>query len=295
MIKRSFHSAIVSRVVSRVVRTAGLALVAAAAALSAPAAPSSATPEAQLLERVGERVTQFWEHLSSVACTENVLQEKLDPKGKVTLNNKASYDYLISLHWDNEGMLVDESRLAIGPPQKKAPQGVLLTTHGFAALLMTFHPRFQASYSFSSLGEEEVAGRKVTRIGFLARNGAPTPSVLSLKGREYPIAWEGTAWIDSELAVVTRIQARWKDPAPELGLKSLSSEVRYTPVAFRGKAESFWLPDTAKVEAETQHQHWRNTHHFSNARLFNVDTTDSVSGETAANVSSTKSKKDDQR
>jgi hypothetical protein len=226
---------------------------------------------AELMDRTGARVKQFWDELSSVACTESLLQEKVDVRGKVVLNNRESFDYLISLHWDGGGLLVDESRLPMVQAQKKAPQGSLLTTQGFAALILVFHPEFQPSYTFTIEGEEENAGRKLSRIHFLPRKGSATPSVLSVKGRNFPIAWEGTAWVDMDLAMVTRLEAFWKEPPEEIGLETLFSEVHYAPMSFKGGKESFWLPDTAKVELKTLHQHWRNTHRFSNYRLFSVE------------------------
>ena len=252
-------------------------------ALGIPWAPLAAgadasARQADLLERTGLRVKQFWDELSSVTCTETLLQERLNEKGKVAFNSKSSYDYLISMRWDNGGMLVDESRLPVGQRQKKAPKSSLLVTQGFAALLMIFHPEFQPGYSFTPQGEETVAGVTLVRVAFLPRKGSPSPAVLSLKDHTYPIAWEGEAWIDPERAMVTRIDAHWKDPAEEIGLRSLSSEVLYAPISFRGSSKSMWLPEKARIEVKTAHQEWRNTHQFSNYRLFSVNTQDKIEG-----------------
>jgi hypothetical protein len=249
--------------------------VAVFGALPLPAATIS-SPEAELLDRAAQRAKQFWDQLSSVASTESVLQEKLDEKGKVVLNNRANYDYLISVRWDNSGMLVDESRLATGQAAKKAPQGTLLSTQGFATLLTIFHPQFQSSYSFKIAGEEEVAGRKLVRVTFLPRNGAPSPAMLALKGREYPITWEGTAWLDLQSGAAARVEAHWSAPPVDIGIESLSSEVQYMPISFRGQTEPYWLPATAKIDLKTRHQHWRNTHVFTKHRLFNVETESTI-------------------
>ncbi len=244
-------------------------MLAAATALASSA--GAASPQADLLERTGQRVKQFWDELSSVTCTESLLQEKLNQKGKVAFNSRSTYDYLISLRWDPSGMLVDETRLPTGQPQKKAPQSSLLVTQGFATLLMIFHPEFQPGYSFNVEGTESAGGRTLARVSFVPRNGAKSPAALSLKDRSYPIAWEGTAWIDSERAIVTRIQTHWKDPAKEVPIQSLSSEVQYAPISFRGGAQTMWVPERARIEVKTLHQEWRNTHQFSNYRLFSVD------------------------
>lgn len=234
------------------------------------------SPPTGLLDRAGQRVKQFWDELASVTCTETLLQERLNQKGKVAFNSKTSYDYLISMRWDGGGMLVDESRLPIGQAQKKAPQSSLLVTQGFATLLMIFHPEFQPGYSFTLDGEENSAGRTLVRVAFVPRKGAPSPAALSLKDHTYPIAWEGSAWVDPEGAVVTRIDAHWKDPAEEIGLRALSSEVDYAPISFHGGAQTMWLPQKARIEVKTLHQEWRNTHQFSNYRLFSVETQNKI-------------------
>jgi hypothetical protein len=77
--------------------------------------------------------------------------------------------------------------------------------------------------------------------------------------------------IDPETAMVTSVDAQWKDPAAEIGLLSLTSRVRYAPASFRGSSRSLWLPETAEIEVTTAHQHWKNLHHFANYRLFSVD------------------------
>lgn len=275
MTRYSLRSAIGSSGERRV--AGAIALLALVMVLAAPAAGAdvSATGSA-LLERTGARVKQFWDELSSVTCTETLLQERLNQKGKVAFNSKSSYDYLISMRWDTGGMLVDESRLPIGQQQKKAPKSSLLVTQGFAALLMIFHPEFQPGYSFTLEGEEKVTGAILERVGFIPRKGSPSPAALSLKDRTYPIAWEGEAWIDPERAMVTRIDAHWKDPAEEIGLRSLSSEVHYAPISFRESSQSMWLPEKARIEVKTVHQEWRNTHQFTNYRLFSVDTQDKI-------------------
>ncbi|MEQ1946401.1 MAG: hypothetical protein ABL995_04390 [Bryobacteraceae bacterium] len=240
---------------------------------SAPAAsaaePGSITP---LVEMTGQRVRQFWDEFSSVASTETVLREKLDDKGKVTLSSRALYDYIIFLHWDNEGMLVDESRLPMGEPQKKAPQGALLTTQGFATLLMVFHPDFQSSYTYSA-GDYDG---NLVRVHFLPKKGTPTPAVLALKGRDFPITWEGDAWINVAERMVTRMEAHWRGVPEEIGLQELRSEVTYAPTQFQGGRQSFWLPQVARIEMKTLHQHWRNTHQFNAYRLFAVDSKEKI-------------------
>lgn len=246
--------------------------------LSGRAIAADASSDALLLDRIGQRVKQAWDDLVAVACTERLTQEKLNEKGKALLSSRSTYDYLISLNWDKGQLLVDESRLEVGPPQKKRPESALLATRGFATLLLIFHPEFQSSYHFAFLAEENVAGRKLSPVSFLPLNGTRSPGVMELKGREYPIAWEGTAWIDPSTASIVRIQAHWKEPAPELGLEMLSSDVHYAAVPLHGE-RAYWLPETALIEVKTQHQHWRNSHQFEHYKLFSVEAASELKSE----------------
>ncbi|MEO5923698.1 MAG: hypothetical protein ABIR70_07735 [Bryobacteraceae bacterium] len=243
-----------------------------AIAISLVGAASGATPANDLLERTGERVKLFWEQFSAVTCTEELVQEKLNEKGKTAIRSYSRYDYLIVLGWNKGELLVDESRVEVEAPRKGKPSGSLLATRGFATLMFILHPDFQESYSFA-LPVQEPSG--LMRIDFLPRSGARSPGALELKGREYPILWEGSAWIDPATASVTRIEAAWKEPPEAIGLQSLKSDVSYGPVELRAK-QAYWLPTSAKVSLQSLHQTWRNEHRFTKYRLFSVDVKDEV-------------------
>jgi hypothetical protein len=266
MIRRSFSSAIVS--------SSRQALLLILAAALCPGATTS--PSADLVERAGQRVKQFWDELSSVACTETLLQERLNQKGKVAFDSRSSYDYLITMRLDASGLLVDESRLLIGQQKKKSAQSSLLVTQGFSTLLLIFHPEFQRGYSFTVEGNEALAGKMLVRVSFVPHNGAASPAALSLKDRTYPIAWEGIALLDPQTATIHRIQAHWKEPAKDLPIQSLSSEVEYAPMSFKESPKTMWLPESARIEVKTLHQEWRNTHEFSNYRLFSVEAQEKI-------------------
>lgn len=221
-----------------------------------------------LLERVAVNVTTFWEKFSTVTCTETVEQQKLEPGGKVLLEKKAIYDYLILLQRNGEELFVEESRVAKGKPGKENDRPLLATT-GFSALLLIFHPIFQSSFTFSAGPDERDGDRVLRRIQFRHRKGERSPSVLQLHGRNYPIAWEGSAWVDGETGAIARIEAGLQEPMLEIGLLRLSSAVRYSP--FQPGA-NVWLPSNVTIEASTRKQRWHNTHSFNRYREFAVDT-----------------------
>lgn len=221
-----------------------------------------------LLDRVGRNVSVFWDRFSAVTCTETVAQKKLEPGGRLVAQKKAIYDYLILLQRNGEDLLVEESRVLQGKPGKENDRP-LLTTSGFSALLLVLHPMFQPSFDFVVGPDEAVRGRMTHRIRFAHRKGERSPSVFQLHGRDYPIAWDGSAWIDRETFSVSRIEVNLQAPMEDIGLLRLSSDVHYAP--YRA-GDSVWMPSAATIEAATRRQRWHNSHVFTHYREFAVDT-----------------------
>ncbi|MBZ5593635.1 MAG: hypothetical protein LAP39_15455 [Acidobacteriia bacterium] len=234
-------------------------------------ATATAVPLDGLLDRTGKRVEEFWDQFSAVSCTETVLQTKLGASGKVLVQRTSTFDYLIMLQLTGDDLTVDESRLPQGQP-KKASDRPLLSTAGFSTLVLIFHPYFQSSYEFTPVALEDINGRKLQEVRFEHIQGRRTPAALQLRGRDYPLEWQGSAWIDPKTGYVSRIHAGLKTSMPDVGLRELWSDVRYVPVQFQSEKETAWLPEVAVIEAGTEHQRWRNVHQFARYRRFSVTT-----------------------
>ncbi|MBZ5618270.1 MAG: hypothetical protein LAQ69_05965 [Acidobacteriia bacterium] len=224
----------------------------------------------EVLQHTGKALESFWDRLSQVNCVETVQQAKLGPGGKVVYRQDSSFDYLVLLQLTGNEMLVDESRspIAEGKEQKNVP---LLITNGFSMLAFIFHPFFQSAFEYSAPEPVEANGASLWQVRFRHVAGARSPSVLKLRQRDYPVEWQGTAWIDRESGAVVRISAGLMSSMEDLGLKSLNADVKYGRVGFKGDAGTYWLPETAAIEVETARQHWRNLHTFGKYRLFAVD------------------------
>ena len=242
---------------------------------AAPFGVAASLPVNQTLDRVGKRVEMFWQQFPQVACTETVTQSKLDARSKILMQDKSVYDYLIVLGNEGDELTVEEARTQKAKADK-APSGPLLVTKGFSTLLLIFHPLFQPSFEFEPMPDEQVGGKMLYRIGFRHIPGSPTPSVLQVQEMEYPLEWRGVAWIDPDSWAVVKMQAGLMTSMESVGLKSLDTEVLYRPINYEGASDTFWLPDTATVEARSLRQHWRNVHRFTAYRKFSVDTKLSV-------------------
>jgi hypothetical protein len=256
-----------------------LCLFSAVVVVSTVPAESGAAQEQfeALLERTAKQVSSFLDLISEVNCTERVLQEKLTDNGKVVEKEATTYDYLIILSTADGDLNLVESRIAPGnAKQREKVRAPLLISNGFSTLFLVFHPYYAASFQFTREGEESLNGHTLTKIHFQHIPGMRSPAALAVRGREYPLDLNGTAWVDAATGVIAKLTANIDSGMEDAGLRTLHSEVRFAPVTFHDSPGPYWLPAQTTVEVETRHQHWRNTHRFSDYKRFSVNTKEQI-------------------
>ncbi len=235
---------------------------------------------ADLLTRTGDQMVKFVDQFSEVKCTEHVTQERFGKDNKVERKSESTYDYLVILSNVGGELSLDESRLEVhtpGKPHKDKNQSMpLLVSNGFATLFLIFHPYYSNSFNFTALGDELVDGRALTKVHFAHIPNTRSVAALAVRGKEYPLDLSGTAWIDPQSGLIARIQAGVTSEVEDIGMKALRSDVQFAPVRFDGKASDTWFPLHASVDVETNRQHWRNIHNFSDYKQFSVSTEQQV-------------------
>ncbi len=231
-----------------------------------------------LLQRTGEQMSAYLEKFSDVRCTEKVMQEKFKNNGKdkIDFKEESTYDYLVILANTGGELSLSESRLPVHAAKADKKNRSMLVSNGFATLFLVFHPVYANSFEFSDVGDEVVDGHRLTKVAFRHIRGTRTPAALALRGREYPLELSGTAWIDAETAVITRISAGVENTMVDVGLNTLHTDVEFAPFPFHDLQKTYWFPLRAVVEVETPRQHWRNTHEFTNYKMFSVSTEEKV-------------------
>lgn len=229
------------------------------------------------IERAGMHVTAYLNELADVTCTEHVSQEKLTPNGKMELHEESTYDYLVMMDGSQDEFTLNESRLlkSSGQVKKNLP---LLVTNGFSTLFLIFHPYYRDAFQMTQEGETVENGKKVTKVHFAHIRGKRTPIALAVRGRQYPLEIEGTAWVEVETGAIVRVEAGLAEPMDDIGLRTLTMQVNYTPIKLAGSDQTFFYPASAYVEVETRKQRWRNIHLFTNYKRFGVSTEVAVSG-----------------
>ncbi len=242
--------------------------------VQAPAAPSSSNQQEnpslqQLLALVGNTMDHVWREMSSVTCTELLTEEKLGEKGKVERKESSTFDYLLLIDFKNDAVDVEESRLPI-KLAKQSRTRPMLTTNGFATLLLIFHPLYQKNYHFELAGEETINGQTLTRVRFEHVPETRSTTALVLGGSIHPLDLQGTAWVDPATGAIPKVSVELKQPMDKFNVKSFYSVVTYQPQKFDFTSDILWLPSSASIDLETARQHWRNLERFTGYKEFSV-------------------------
>ena len=237
--------------------------------MSAQTARQSSSPANPLVDRVSKVVMTFLGGLSNVECTEMVLQTKLKPHGRIEYSEKSSYDYLVLAQSDGQDLSLAESRLAKQEPHetRRLP---LMITNGFSTLLLIFHPEYRPGFEFKQIEDGQLDGKVYARLSFRHIRGMRSTAALLVQGHEYPLDFQGVAWIDKTTAEVRQISASLEAPMDDIGLHSMRTVVDYSPVTFRETSNVYWLPQEATIDVDSLHERWRNVHHFTDYRQFST-------------------------
>jgi hypothetical protein len=254
-----------------------LAILITKAMLSAaPELPANEAPIKDILALVQKSVETFWNQCGSVICVESVTQEKFGKHNKIEYKQKSTFDYLVLLNVEKDGLSVDESRMQQGK-MGKAKNIPLLVAGGLPALILGFHPFYRESFHYELAGDEQADGHRLVKIQFKHIPGTRSTTALQLRGKDYPLDLQGVAWVDVDTGAIHKIVAGLSSPMIDLNFKSLEMEVCYAAHRFPSEEGIAWLPSTATIAIQTERQRWRNIHQYSNYKKFTVHTEDRVS------------------
>ena len=217
-----------------------------------------------------KQISAYLEQLADVHCTETVVQEKLAEDGHVEASAREQFDYLIMMSGNEDDFQLSESRIEASGFRHKLLSFPMLVTNGMSTMLVVFHPYYRDSFQFETHPEELIGGRTTIPIAFTEIPGRRTPAALALRGREYPLYLQGTAWLDKESGEVVKMDAFLLHEMSDVGLRSLSIHVEYRATQLGTGTQQVMMPAQAVVDVTTPRQHWRNTHFFGNYQSFST-------------------------
>jgi len=228
-----------------------------------------------LKQKMGEQVEAFFRQFPNTVSLEQIQEERLLRDGKVVDSLREEFQYLLVSQPAEEALGLDEYRtgpsgLRIAP---RGPQSGFMLTSGFACAALLFHPAYQAGSDFRYLGRQTIDGMETAVIAFAQRpDRARLMERFRAEKKSALILLQGLLWLDARTFRIVRLHTDLLKPAREVRLSRQRTEIQYGEVKFKEIPGPFWLPREVTVTVEWKGKIFRNSHRYSDFKLFNVET-----------------------
>lgn len=257
-----------------------------------------------ILRRVGERVADFVQSFPNSTCTEVVRSDRVGERsGTLTRVFSDKFRYLLvksqqggwngfeEYRTDAQGHAVDFNRAKVKS----------ILTSRFALLVLYFDPHVQWACHYRYFGRQMLHGQETYVLGF-AQN--PDADVALAMYRDAngtaQIQVQGLAWIVTRTYDIVRLQTNLLAPPPHTNLRRETNLVDYARLSLAGGSAPLLLPRKVVVDVweqvdtkaelmgdpnlrwanpwgerhrnpDTEIRHYRNTHVYSDYKLFRVE------------------------
>jgi hypothetical protein len=149
-----------------------------------------------------------------------------------------------------------------------------MITSGFASTWLYLSLAEQHDNRFRYLGIQAIRNRECHVVGFAQDpQRARAVGTLRIGDEDFALLVQGLAWIDTQTFQILRVMTWLLAPRTDIDLSSDISMVDFYPVHPIGSERVLWLPRDVKVWALYQGVAIRNTHHYTNFKLFRVEST----------------------
>ncbi len=235
-----------------------------------------------ILDRVGKTAVRLYHDFPKVACDEAVYSETsqknpLASWGGMSRNHASHhFRYIVIPKLVGEIMAFEEYRTdSEGKPLTNASLDDLkMITSNFSSSWTYFSPPEQNDSRFRYFGTQSIEKRECFVVGFAQRpETAHNVSGFRLEDGSAVLLVQGIAWIDKESFEILRINTWLLASREDIGLQADQTVVDYSPILPEGYERTLWLPRDVTVTILFRNEYFRNTHRYSNFKLFRVEST----------------------
>jgi hypothetical protein len=236
-----------------------------------------------VLERVGQTGTLLFHDFPQITCDEEVFSEAIPPEGSTARyrgmrrsTNLHKFLYIVIPRPVGDVPAFEEYRTDLkgNPLDASSPSDLFMITSEYASTWLYLSPADQHDSRFRHFGIQAVRNRECHVVGFAQEpERARSVGGLHIGGKSFVLLVQGLAWIDSETFQVLRITTWLLAPRTDIGLSSQTSTVDFYPVQPSGSERVLWLPRDVMVVIDYRGVEVHNRHHYSNFKLFRVDST----------------------
>jgi len=236
-----------------------------------PAQDQKQLPE--ILEKMGQSVDNFVHNVGDLIANEDVTQQRLNRDGKIKAKERVQDDYLILHHgyeWGaNAEYRMDKNGKRLG--SICLDKGFLVTSgHALASIGFSTGTQTQSDYRY--LGDQKIGARDAFVLAFAQKPGEVTFTTVmrGTGGNEVDMLTQGLLWIDKNNFHILRLRSDLLTPNDEIHLSQLTTDVTFTEVHLQNNPSPLWLPNEVNVFIEIANERYRNIHHYTNYRRYQV-------------------------
>ena len=221
-----------------------------------------------VLPHVSAHVREFVDNVNRITATEVLDLERQHRNGKFheTLHDKVHYVATIQL-LDSRYLDVEEYR------DGSLDLNGFIKAVGAPALVLIFHPIHLDEFEITCKGLGTWEGTPAYLLNFQQRPDRPNKmSAFRTPKGTYAVNLRGTAWVDASTSQVVHLETDLLNPIPDLFLDFEHQSLDYGPVIFTERNVRLWLPQSVDISVHLGHTQFNARHHYSDYRLFVVDT-----------------------
>jgi len=236
--------------------------------------------DAQVIERVGQRVVDLANNLGDVDAAEEVMHTVIDSKGYLGRSETRKYEYMFAIRRWRERLWVEEMRNGTFGGAFGTDTISDTATSGLVAMALIFHPHFAADFEVRCEGQGNWQGEPVWFLYFRQRADRPGRFYRhrNHRGATVWVPLKGRAWVAANSYQILRIEIGMVAPIPDEQLERIQFIIEYKPVEFQGRKGRFWLPSVAETFMHVRGKRWHRRHSLSNYIHFAVDTKQKIAG-----------------
>jgi hypothetical protein len=235
-----------------------------------------------VLERVGQTGTLLFHDFPQIASDEAVFSQTMPLhflgtyRGRFRSTRVRKFRYIVLPRQAGDVLAFEEYRTDLkgNPLDALSLRDLTMITSNYTSTWLYLSPADQRTSRFRHFGIQTIRSRKCHVVGFAQEpKRARSVGELDIEGKSVVLLVQGLAWIDSQTFQVLRIKTWLLAPRTDIGLSSATSTVDFYPVQPSGFERVLWLPRDVTVDGGYRGVWFSNTHHYSNFKLFRVNST----------------------
>jgi hypothetical protein len=227
-----------------------------------------------ILKNMGRNVDTFTNNVGDLIANEDLTQQRLNPNGKIKAKQRSHDDYLILHHGYEWGAAAEYRMDKNGNRLESVGLGKgFLVTAGYAMNCVSFATVTQSQSDFRYLGDQKLGTRDAYVVSFSQKPVESTFKTVmrGMGGRDVEMLTQGILWIDKNNFQILRLRTDLQQPNKEIRLNQATTDVSFSQVQLQNNPEPLWLPDDVTVFIEIANEKYRNLHHYSNYRRYQVE------------------------